>query len=43
LLIYKLKHYKVKTPFCANCGVMVSNSAAKNHRQCPNKKCKEKL
>jgi len=41
MLVFKLKHYKVKTPFCGECGIMVSNKLAKAKGLC--KKCHEKL
>jgi len=34
LLVFKLKHYKVKTPFCSKCGKMISNANAKKHGKC---------
>jgi len=42
-LIYKLKHYKVKTPFCDKCGKMISNENAKRNFNGKCWHCDEKL
>jgi len=34
MLILKLKHYKKKTPFCSECGKMISNQNAKVKIKC---------
>jgi len=39
-LVFKLKHYKVKTPFCDKCGKMVSNRLAKIKTVCNHCFCK---
>lgn len=40
-LVYKLKHYKVKTPFCDICGKMLANKIAQDHKWCNH--CQGKL